>query len=275
MCHYKKNYYDNILSVLTMAMYDNANTVKVSFDLNYVSEYLLQAQWAEFIELKKAIHEIAERINSPVAILDIGIGNARIPKHLSGIKDIWDKVAYYDGTDNAMACVEISNEEINRLGIGDKTAAHFFDAANLGNWKKKYDMVITTWFTAGNFYPDDFPFDSYKESGKRLDLTTNKKFTSIFRSAYNLLNPGGEIVIGACYKDNDLTRLKQEESYRKMGMTVITDENDSFTATKDSFWSQRFTKEKMFNYLDFIPQKNFKFTSLDTYEYAMQVRIRK
>lgn len=258
-----------------MAMYDNANTVKVSFDLNYVSEYLLQAQWAEFIELKKAIHEIAERINSPVAILDIGIGNARIPKHLSGIKDIWDKVAYYDGTDNAMACVEISNEEINRLGIGDKTAAHFFDAANLGNWKKKYDMVITTWFTAGNFYPDDFPFDSYKESGKRLDLTTNKKFTSIFRSAYNLLNPSGEIVIGACYKDNDLTRLKQEESYRKMGMTVITDENDSFTATKDSFWSQRFTKEKMFNYLDFIPQKNFKFTSLDTYEYAMQVRIRK
>lgn len=258
-----------------MAMYDNENTVKVSFDLNYISEYLLQAQWAEFIELKKVIHEIAERINSPVAILDIGIGNARIPKHLSGIKDIWDKVAYYDGTDNAMACVEISNEEIDRLGIGDKTVAHFFDAANLATWQKKYDMVITTWFTAGNFYPDDFPFDSYKESGKRLDLTTNKKFTSIFRSAYNLLNPGGEIVIGACYKDNDSTRLKQEESYRKMGMTVITDEKDSFTATKDCFWSQRFTKEKIFSYLDFIPQNKFKFTSLDTYEYAMQVRIRK
>ena len=136
-------------------MYDNENTVKASFDLNYVSEYLLQAQWAEFIELKEAIHEIAERINAPVTILDIGIGNARIPKHLSGIKDIWDKVAFYDGTDNAMACVEISNEEIDRLGIRDKTAAHFFDAANLANWQKKHDMVITTWFTAGNFYPDD------------------------------------------------------------------------------------------------------------------------
>ena len=34
-------------------MYDNENTVKASFDLNYVSEYLIQAQWAEFIELKK------------------------------------------------------------------------------------------------------------------------------------------------------------------------------------------------------------------------------
>jgi len=258
-----------------MAMYDNPITVKASFDLNYVSEYLLQAQWAEFIELKKVIHAIAERKNAPVGILDIGIGNARIAKHLSGIKDIWDKVDLYDGTDNAMACVDISNEVIAELGIGDKVSAFFLDAKELDRLNKKYDMVITTWFTAGNFYPDDFPFDSYNGSGKRLDLTTNKKFTAIFTNAYNLLHPGGEIVIGACYKDNNATRLKQEESYQKMGMTVITDEKDSFTATKEQFWSQRFTKEKLFSYLDFIPKDKFTFTDLDTYEYAMQVRIKK
>ena len=258
-----------------MAMYDNENTVNASFDLNYISEYLLQAQWAEFIELKKAIHELSERITAPITILDIGIGNARIAKHLSGIKDIWDKIVFYDGTDNAMACVDISNNVIAELGIENKVTALFLDAENLHRSDKKYDMVITTWFTAGNFYPDDFPFDTYQGSGKRLDLTTNKKFTTIFRNAYNLLNDGGEIVIGACYKDNNSTRLKQEESYRKMGMTVITDEQDSFTATKDSFWSQRFTKEKLFSYLDFIPQNKFTFTSLDTYEYAMQVGIRK
>ena len=258
-----------------MAMYDNANTVKASFDLNYVSEYLIQAQWAEFIELKKVIHEVAERKGAPVAILDIGIGNARIAKHLSGIKDIWEKVASYDGTDNAMACVDISNDVIGELGIEDKVTAFFLDAKDLDKWDKKYDMVITTWFTAGNFYPDDFPFDTYPGPGNRLDLATNKKFTDIFRKAYALLNDGGEVVIGACYKDNDATRLKQEESYRNMGMTVITDEKDAFTATKDSFWSQRFTKEKLYSYLDFIPQHKFTFTLLDTYEYAMQVRIRK
>ena len=258
-----------------MAMYDNEKTVKGSFDLNYVSEYLIQAQWAEFIELKKAIHEIEERKGAPVSILDIGIGNARIAKHLSGIKDIWDKVAFYDGTDNAMACVDISNDVIGKLGIEDKVSAFFLDAKDLDKLNKKYDMVITTWFTAGNFYPDDFPFNTYKNSGKRLDLTTNKKFTSIFSSAWDLLNRGGEIVIGACYKDNNSTRLKQEESYKKMGMAIITDEIDSFTATKDEFWSQRFTKEKLFSYLDFIPNDKFKFTDLDTYEYAMQVRIRK
>jgi SAM-dependent methyltransferase len=258
-----------------MAMYDHENTVKASFDLNYVSEYLLQAQWSEFIELKKTIWEIADRNQRPVSILDIGIGNARIAKHLSGIKDMWNKVTLYDGTDNAMACVDISNEVIRQLGIEDKVTAHFIDATDLDKWEKKYDMVITTWFTAGNFYPDDFPFDSYKDAGKRLDLSANKKFTTIFTNAYNLLNPGGEIVIGACYKDNNATRLKQEESYHKMGMTLITDEKDSFTATKEEFWSQRFTKEKMFSYLPLIPKENFIFTDLDPYEYAWQVRIRK
>jgi len=258
-----------------MAMYDNANTVRASFDLNYVSEYLIQAQWAEFIELKKVITEIADKKNQPVSILDIGIGNARIPKHLCGIKDIWDKIDFYDGTDNAMACVEISNNEIERLGISDKVKAHFFEATNLDKWNKKYDMVITTWFTAGNFSPDDFPFDAYDSSVNRFDLTSNKKFIAIFKNAYSLLNPGGEIVIGACYLDNNATRLKQEESYLKMGMTIITDKDDTFTATKEGFWSQRFTKEKLYSYLSFVSPEKIIFTPLDTYNYAMQVRIRK
>ncbi|HKB45304.1 MAG TPA: class I SAM-dependent methyltransferase [Chitinophagaceae bacterium] len=258
-----------------MAMYDNENTVQKSFDLDYVSEYLVQAQWAEFVELKKAIAGMADRKNAAVSILDIGIGNARIPKHLCGIREIWDKISLYDGTDNAAACIEISKKEIEKLNIRDKVSAYLFEATNLHTWNKNYDLVITTWFTAGNFYPDDFPFETYKDAGKRLDLATNPKFTGIFRNAYDLLNPGGEIVIGACYKDNDATRLKQEESYRKMGMTMITDEKDSFTATKEQFWSQRFTKEKLFNYLSFVHPSQISFTPLDTYNYAMQVRIRK
>jgi hypothetical protein len=152
---------------------------------------------------------------------------------------------------------------------------HLFEAANLDQWSKKYDMVITTWFTAGNFYPDNFPFDTYRGSGQNLDLTSNEKFVTIFRNAYHLLNPGGEIVIGACYIDSDATRLKQEESYHKMGMTVITSPEDSFTATKEGFWSQRFTKEKLLNYLHFVDPAKISFTPLDTYQYAMQVRIRK
>ncbi len=258
-----------------MEMYDNANTVERSFDLNYISEYLIQAQWAEFIELKKVITELADHKKAPISILDIGIGNGRVAMHLAGIKEIWDRIAVYDGTDNAAACVDISNKNMAKLNLQEKVTAFHIDAKKLGSWSKKYDLVITTWFTAGNFYPDDFPFETYKNSGQRLDLSTNKNFTAIFSNAYKLLHDGGKVVIGACYFDNDETRKKQEASYIKMGMTIITEPADSFTATKERFWSQRFTKEKIISYLGFVLPDKISFIPLDTYDYAMQVHIKK
>ncbi len=36
-----------------MEMYNNENTVQKSFDIDFLPEELLQAQWAEFIKLKK------------------------------------------------------------------------------------------------------------------------------------------------------------------------------------------------------------------------------
>lgn len=258
-----------------MAMYDNENTVRTSFDTDYISEYLQQAQWAELVELKKLIVELAAEMGRPISMLDIGVGNARVPKRLSGIHEIWKMVSSYDGTDNAKACIELAEKEITSLGIGNKTFIHFFDATALDQWPKQHDLVICTWFTPGNFYPDGFSFEQYNQSSDKLDLSVNTKFTSIFSKAYELLHPGGEIVLGACYIDNDSTRQKQEDSYRKMGMTVITDEKDSFTATREGFWSQRFTKEKLFSYLPSIPPSAFRFTNLDTYEYAWQVRIKK
>jgi hypothetical protein len=58
-------------------------------------------------------------------------------------------------------------------------------------------------------------------------------------------------------------------------MTVITTNEDSFTATKEGFWSQRFTKEKMLAYLHFVRPEKISFTALDTYNYAMQIIIKK
>lgn len=258
-----------------MEMYDNENTVQKSFDIDFLTEPLLQAQWAEFIELKKIITELNYLKRDKISILDIGIGNARIPKHLSGIDEIWNMIKIYDGTDNSQTCVDISKKVVASLGIGDKVSAFFYDALHLDEWNKKYDLIITTWFTAGNFYPDNFPFDTYQVAGRNMDLSKNEKFEKIFSAAYKLLEPGGEIVIGSCYIDNNATRQKQELFYKKAGMTVITNENDSFTATKERFWSQRFTKKKLLNYLHFVTPHKISFIPLDTYNYAMQVRIKK
>lgn len=256
-------------------MYDNENTVQKSFNIDSLTEASLQAQWAEFIELKKVITELSNQQNRPISILDIGIGNARIPKHLCGIEEMWERISAYDGTDNAEPCVKIATQVIKDLNIQNKVSVYFFDALHLSKWKKKYDLIITTWFTAGNFYPENFPFDTYNAAEKRLDLSKNEKFEQIFSSAYALLNPGGAIVIGACYVDNERTRKKQEALYTKMGMTIITDATDSFTATKEGFWSQRFTKEKLLTYFSFVEPEKIMIMPLDTYDYATQVRIRK
>ena len=110
---------------------------------------------------------------------------------------------------------------------------------------------------------------------EKIDLSKNEKFDTIFTFAYEMLNANGEILIGACYIDNENTRKKQELSYKRMGMTVITDTKDSFTATKERFWSQRFTKEKIYSYFEFVKQEKISFTPLDPYNYAMQIRIKK
>jgi len=258
-----------------MNMYDNPDTVTHSFDENYLSPYLIQAQWAEFVALKEVIYELADRLQHPIRILDIGVGSGRIIQNLHDIPEVWQHVAHYTGTDNAVLCLDLASKMVNDFGINDKVTLLNLDAVALDQLTGTYDLIMTTWFTAGNFYPDDFDFKGYSRANSKLDLTINSKFTSIFSQAYGLLAPQGEIVLGACYKDNDATRMKQELSYQKMGMTIITSPEDSFTATKERFWSQRFTKEKLYAYLPFVSPQQFVFKDLDTYEYAMQVRIKR
>lgn len=90
-----------------------------------------------------------------------------------------------------------------------------------------------------------------------------------------MLNTNGEILIGACYIDNENTRKKQQQQYEKIGITLITDVKDSFTAALKRFWSQRFTTEKTYQYFKFVKRDKISFTALDSYNYVMQIRIRK
>lgn len=253
-------------------MYDNPQHVKDTFDENNYSEYLLQAQWAEFVELKKEIAELYEKKGQPLSMLDIGIGDARVLKHLFGIKELWSIIEHYDGIDIAQNCVDISAKVIKDLNVEEKASIHLLDAVELRALRKKYDLIISTWFTVGNFYPSDFDFETFSPG---YDMSKNDKFETIFRQAYEMLKPNGEIIVGSMYIDNDETRKKQEDSYRRFGWTVITDERDCFTATKEGWWSQRFTKQRVYDYLGFVPKEKISFIPLDTYDYAMMVIIKK
>lgn len=255
-------------------MYDDPQHVRDTFDETMLSEYLLQARWAEFTELKRAIAEVSIRRGSPISVLDIGIGDARVLKHLVGIEEIWGAVSCYDGIDVAQNCVDISDKVIGELGVRDKARVVQLDAVNLQQLDRNYDAIISTWFTVGNFYPSGFSFEKLRQ-GEVHDMGRNDKFTRIFRQAYGMLNPGGELIIGSFYLDTEATRKKQEESYRNFGWKVVTDSRHCFTATECGWWSQRFTEQRMRDYLDFVPEFRFKFIPLDTYDYAMMARIRK
>jgi len=260
---------------MATGIYETEDSVTRSFDQDFIPEELLQAQWAEFIELKKIITERFLLKNAPVSILDIGIGSARVPRHLCAVREIWEMVRTYDGIDNAWPCINLSKKVVEDLNIGNKVSVQFLQADEISSLNRKYDLVITTWFTPGNFSPDNFPFENYDPAHQRLDLSKNEKFDKVFSTAYQILNTGGEIVLGSCYIDNDNNRKKQEAFYRKLGMTVITDAQDEFTATKEKFWSQRFTKEKILNYFSYVSPEKILFTPLDTYDFAMLVRIKK
>ena len=258
-----------------MEMYDNQETFAKTFDETLLPEYLPQAQWAEFVELKKIIAEHFQQQGSPVSMLDIGVGNGRIIKHLHPITEIWEMIGSYDAIDNVQACVDVTKHLIETLAVEHTATVKLFDATRLDSLEKRYDLIISTWFTPGNLYPDDFPFDTYERTLNRYNLETNPKFTKVFMAAYETLNPHGELVLGSAYLDNHATREKQERFYRHFGMHVITGEQDSFTATKELMWSQRFTPERFLHYLSAIPRRNFSFIPLDTYNFAVMVRIQK
>jgi len=256
-------------------MYDDVGIYERTFDWDGLPEYLRQAQWAEFTKLKEVIDQLAKNKGAKISILDIGVGDGRLLKHLVPIEEIWSKVETYHAIDNTQQCTGATNSLLDKIGNPSNITVQLIDAENIDSTSKKYDLIITTWFTTGNFYPKDFPFETYNESNEKVNLDTNIRFSTIFENAYKALLTNGVLLFGSMYKENDETRKKQESFYKYFGMDVITQADEVFTATKQGFWSQRFSKERLEKYLESIPKNNFEYVDLDTYDFAMMVKITK
>lgn len=261
-------------------MYGNKK-VDNTLDPNFMTSFLKNAQIAELNELLNLIDEIYLKINKPLKILDIGVGDGRIPLALSKSK-VWNKINLLVGIENSQIEAHKAITTIKNTGIEDKVKIIKFDALNLESKKfelseQKYDLIICTYFTPGNFKPDEIRIETDKNekiiSYSKKSLNPNKNFIRVFKSAYKTLNSDGKIFLGSIYIDTDENRKRQEEFYEKCGMTVITSENDEFTATKEGFWSERFTKEKVFKYFSFVPKEKIKFIALDNYNFAWSITV--
>jgi tRNA1(Val) A37 N6-methylase TrmN6 len=256
-----------------MIMYERPEVFR-TLDPDFITGHLKQAQWSEFIELKKIISEVAKRKGSPIDILDIGIGDARIPITLAEIEEIWKCIDRFDGIDNSDGVLETAKDNIKRYNLSGKVNIKKFDAKKLNkllDLEQRYDLVICTYFTAGNFFPESFSFDG---EIKNLDHSEIKNvFQKVFKPAFKLLRQSGELILGSIYIDNAISALRQRQLYEKCGMTVINQK--LFTATKEGFWSLRFTEERVREFFDWIESYKIKFIPLDTYNFAMMVRINK
>ena len=277
--HLIRNYYPGIspydLANQSEPMYQNRKTFRTLKE-GHMTEYLIQAQWAEMIELKKEIHGLAKQFGRELSVLDIGVGDGRVPKRLSGIREIWDLICEYDGIDNSQQVLKSQLFPVQPSGLEDKVLLFKFDARNLSRWgRKQYDLIVCTYFTAGNFIPPGFSFETGSDGMLKTipSLDENPAFQQVFAEAYKFLIPGGKLILGSVYVDNDATRKRQEEFYQKCGMTVVTSPNASFTATKEGFWSQRFTKERIVEYLNFVPRERIELRPLDTYGFASMVTV--
>ena len=256
-----------------MNIYDSKEKIKESFSPDLIPEEQLQTQWSELIQIKKAIYNLHHQKKKKLSILDIGVGTGRIIKHLALIPEIWNCIETYTGIDNNDNCLAIAKQNINEWNLADKVSVIRLEAKDILCLQKKYDIIMTTWFTPGNFYPADFDFNSYNPAQKRLSLKTNPAFTRVWSHAGQMLKKNGMIILGSCYYQNDATRIKQENFYRQLGMTVITNEKDLFTATREGFWSQRFTSDQIKKYLENAGFKKIKKINLDNYYFAFQVQL--
>jgi len=249
----------------------------------YLTEYHTQAQWAEFTKLKEIIGNTYRSLERPILIFDIGIGTSRVPLLLSRVAT-WEKIGKYMGIDISPFCVDRSRRVAKARRIDDKLEVVLFDALDLSTRASEllkygeYDLVVCTYFTAGDFKPDEIKLERKGGVIANYDLgllKPNKNFIAVFKGALSLLRCGGQVVIGSLYRDTPFVREIQEKFYKKCGMTVITSEEDPFTATEEGFWSERFSKEKVYEYLPWIPRNRIEQTPLDDYDFAFMVSIKK
>ncbi len=261
-------------------MYKNKK-VELTLNPQFMMPYMQQAQKAEFLEIQKIINRVYIQKRKPMRVLDIGVGDGRVPRMLRKTKEWRRKVAAYVGIDNNKKAVEKLKETL----VDKKMKFIYFDAVKLSGanetsiLKKKYDLIWTTYFTAGNFKPIEIKLKTTKLGiilpYAKSCLNPNKKFIHVFKSAYNLLAENGNLILGSVYVDTDKNRVRQERFYKKCGMEVITSKKDSFTATQEGFWSQRFTKELIYKYFFWVDKKNISFVPLDKENFAQMIIISK
>jgi len=206
--------------------YESASVQK-TLDNQYVPKPILDAR------LRQDTWLVERFQGQPLRIADIGCGDG------------------YHGEIFASACdcyhgFEISSEMAHKTRVrwgnnGLKNAAIFEgDAGKAVLEPNSYDVAWSLYFTPGNFREELDDIRKYDDAY----LNQNPAFVRVISNFHNALRPNGRILL-TVYKDKPETEEAQRTFYTKTGQTLITPKGSRFVATKENFWSVRWTKESM------------------------------
>ena len=175
--------------------------------------------------------------------------------------------AVYHGYEFSPQLAEIARKRWHDAGIRQADLI-FGDLANATPPSEFYDLVFCLYFTAGNFR------DIYDDLGVYTDayLDRNPAFVRIFTTFYRALKTGGLMFL-TIYRDVPEAETEQRDMYENTGQHVLTPAGSRFVATREKFWSVRFTVSSLVSNLaaSGVPRDAIAFHDLNSIAWLIEV----
>jgi SAM-dependent methyltransferase len=142
------------------------------------------------------------------------------------------------------------------------------DAADARLEDELYDVVLCLYFTAGNLRDPANDLSVYTDDY----LDENPKFIRVVANFYEATKPGGSMFL-TVYKDVPAAEQAQREFYEATGQHVVTPRGLRFVATKENFWSARWTKRSMLSNLAAcaIGEDRVRFVDLNSIAWMVEI----
>ena len=148
----------------------------------------------------------------------------------------------YHGFEIAPAIAEIARKRWRDEGLS-RAEVYEGDVAR-AELQNVYDVAWCLYFTPGNFRDRFDSLDQYTDAY----LNANPAFIAIVQKFLSALQPKGSMWL-TVYRDVPEAEASQRDFYEKTGQHVITPEGLRFVATKENFWSVRWSRESMLSNL--------------------------
>ena len=180
---------------------------------------------------------VSERFaGRPLRIADLGCGDAYHASLLAPYE-------LYHGFELAPQMARMARARMREEGLG---RAELFegDLLEVDVQNGFYDLVLCLYFTPGNFRDVSDDLTIYDDDY----LDHNPVFTSIVRRFHRAMKSGGHMLL-CVYRDCAAAEAVQRELYESSGQHVETPRGQRFVATREGFWSVRWTRASMLSNL--------------------------